>query len=320
MIAILFAAALALPTDPSLESQISQACKAPTSTVPEVTGVRVADELAETADLPRLRVTHVATGAWMNVYYEPRGEAAARSRAAGFGGQLALLERELGDNRTDAHWDDVVLTRQRDYAPPRGDHIATRWIIATTDEGELAPGTEEMILSVMPHEQTHEYQTRARARLPRWIAEGHATWIGLKVLSRLDPGLGTAGAVKREADLAAATEPVALGGWGGVRPKREAILRQLSPEDRVRFENDPTFQPNGSFSFNSDDLISDESNSLARYGAAWKIFVGLEERHGASAVHAWVAEVTATDVRMSSADLAASFRSHFNEDLAPLLR
>ena len=176
-----------------------------------------------------------------------------------------------------------------------------------------------MVVSVMPHEQTHEYQTRAGARLPRWVAEGHATWIGLKVLSRIDPALGATKASSAESDLAASTQPLALGGWGGVRPKREAILRQLSPEDRVRFENGGTL-PNGAFSFTSDDLVSDESNSPARYGAAWKIFVGLEERHGAPAVHAWVAEVTATDAGMSPADLAASFRSHFNEDLAPLLR
>lgn len=320
MISILIAAAaLALSDDPSLESRISQACKAPLSTAPEVAGVRVTAEEAEDSDLPRLRVTHIATGAWMNVYYDALGEAAARSRAACFGGQLALLERELEDNRKDAHWDDVVLTGRPDYAAPRGEGVATRWVIHTTDQGQLHRGAEEMIMAVVPHEQTHEYQTRSGAHPPRWVSEGHATWIGLKVLSRIDPEVGAAETLKAENDLAAATQPLALGGWGGVRPKREAILRQLSPEDRVRFENGGAL-PNGAFSFNSDDLVSDESNSPARYGGAWKIFAGLEERHGAPAVQAWVAEVTATDARMSSADLAASFQSHFNEDLAPLLR
>lgn len=320
MISILFASALALSGDPSLEEGISQACKAPLSTAPEVAGVRVTDEDAEDGDLPRLRVSHVATGAWMNVYYDAASEAAARSRAACLGRQLVLLERELADERTDAHWDDVVFTSRSDYAAPRGDDVATRWVINTTDQGQLTPGFEQMIVSTLPHEQTHEYQTRSGARLPRWVAEGHATWIGLKVLSLIDPALGATQATKAESDLASATQPLVLGEWGGLQPKREAILRQLSPEDRVRFENDPTFQPNGAFSFTSDDLISDESNSPARYGAAWKIFVGLEERHGAPAVQAWVAEVTGTDARMSAADLAASFRSRFNEELAPLLR
>jgi len=320
MISIIFAAALALSENPPLDEQVSQACNAPLPAAPEVAGVEVTEAAAEEGDLPKLRVTHVATGAWMNVYYDASSEAAARGRAACFGGQLALLEGEIGDSRTNAHWDDVVFTSRSDYAPPARGAGATRWIIGTTQQGELGQAAQETILSTLPHEQMHAYQTRAGARLPRWVSEGHATWIGLKVLSRLDPVLGAAETSKARTNLAASTQPLALGEWGGVQPKREAILRQLSPEDRVRIENDPTFRPDGAFRFTSDDLISDESNSPARYGGAWKIFVDLEERYGAAAINGWVAEVTSKEGGLRSADAAASVQSRFNEDITPLLR
>lgn len=257
----------------------------------------------------------------MDVYYDgPLAEAAARARAACFAGQIALLERVLGDDRVGVHWDDVVFTSQADYAPPRGEGNPTRWIIRIDGAGALVASEDLMVLSTIPHEQTHKYQARLGSNTPRWFREGHATWVGLKVLSKLDAAVGAAQVSEREANFASATEPLALRDWGGVQPTQEAILRQLSPEDRVKFLNDPTFQANGAFTFGPGDLVSDESNSPARYGGAWRIFTGLEDRHGAASVQAWVASVTATDARVTSAALIASAQERFNEDITPLLQ
>lgn len=304
-----------------LGDTVAEACRAPVGVRPDLPGIVLEDQPATPGDLPAIRVTSSATGAHMLVYHDAISEPAARARAACFGAQLALLEREVGDDRRDAEWDSVVFTTADDYAPPRGDDVVTRWVILTTEQGQLSEAAERLILSTMPHEQMHEYQTRAGAKLPRWFSEGHATWVGLKVLAQLDPARAVAERLKRENDLAASTQPLMLSEWGGLQPRPEAILRQLSPEDRIRFLNDPTFKAGGAFTFGPGDMIGDESNSPARYGAAWKIFLGLEERHGAAAVHAWVSEMTATGTtnRLTSATVAASIQSRFNEDITPLL-
>jgi hypothetical protein len=322
MLHLLLAIGLGSPAAAGGQSDlIGQACRAPAGARPELPGIVLADQLATPGDLPAIQVTSTATGAHMLVYHDAISEPAARARAACFGAQLALLEREVGDDRRDAEWDSVVFANDSAYAPPRGDNVVTRWVILTTEQGQLSDAAERLILSTMPHEQMHEYQTRAGAKLPRWFSKGHATWVGLKVLALLDPSRAVAERLKRENDLAASTQPLMLSEWGGLQPRPEAILRQLSPEDRIRFLNDPTFRAGGAFTFGPRDMIGDESNSLARYGAALKIFVGLEERHGAAAVHAWVSEMTrtGTTTRLTSAAVAASIQSRFNEDITPLL-
>lgn len=308
-------AVAAAQTDP-----LGQACRAPAGARPDLAGIVLSDQPAGPGDLPAIRATSTATGAHMLVYYDAISEAAARARAACLGAQLAFLEPEVGDDRRDAEWDSVVFTADRAYAPPRADNARTRWPIHTTTDGGLDAAAHTLIVHVMPHEQVHEYQTRAGARLPRWFTEGHATWVGLKVEARLDPEAARSEALRQEANLDNAAAPLALAGWGSISVKPEAILRQISPEDRARKLADPSFQPSGPFRFGPDDVISDETNTLARYAGAWKVFVGLEQRHGADAVRAWVAEVTASPERLTPDALVASAQARFGEDIGPLLR
>lgn len=321
MLHLLLALGLGSPAIAAVQADpLEQACRAPAGDRPELAGIVLSDQPAGPGDLPAIRATSTATGAHMLVYYDAISEAAARARAACLGAQLALLEREVGDDRRDAEWDSVVFTADRAYAPPRADAARTRWPVHTSADGGLDDAAHTLVVHVMPHEQVHEYQTRAGARLPRWFAEGHATWVGLKVEARLDPESARAEILKNEADLSGAVPPLDLAGWGGMQVKPEAVLRQLSPEDRARKLADPSFQPSGTFRFGPDDLISDESNTSARYAGAWKVFVGLEQRHGADAVKAWVAEVTASSERLTPAALVASAQARFGEDIAPLLR
>jgi hypothetical protein len=67
---------------------------------------------------------------------------------------------------------------------------------------------------------------------------------------------------------------------GGIQVKPEAIQRQLTPEQKQKMKEDPSYSPPGPFSFGPDDLISDESNSDARYFISLTIFEYLEKELG----------------------------------------
>jgi len=283
-----------------------------------LTGVTVRDEPAAAGDYRALRVT-AANGASLLVYFDPVSEATARHWAACLGAQLPLLRAALDDDRVGAEWASVVFTSNAAYIPPRGRGVRPRWTVPTAADGALTAEGRNRITVVIPHEQVHHYQGRSGSAVPRWFAEGHATWVGLKISDMIDPESAAAERARLRGRIAAATGPLNLPGWGSVRPRREAIMRQLSPEDRVRMEADSTFMPEGTFTFTSADLIGDESNMPARYAAALQVFEGLEARHGAARVRAFAAEVTAGPGRVTEEAMAALVERHFGERLGDLL-
>ncbi|MGB7408925.1 MAG: hypothetical protein WA908_10505 [Pontixanthobacter sp.] len=266
-------------------------------------------------------VLHVETkrGAYMRVYFDAASEQIARARAPCLGMQLNLLQAELGDTRNNAQWNAVVFTSDAKYAPPRGVDHQTRWVMRTDVIDAEVANIETMLLAVIPHEQVHEFQTRIGVGLPRWFSEGHATWAAIRIYNSLRPGLAAEKRDERIAKLEQSVTPVDLSRWTSVRPKREAIMRQVSPEDRARMEQDPDYSPTGSFTFTMDDFEDDESNMEARYGAAMLVFEGLEKRHGAAAVRDWAKAVTASANRVDEVRMAQSVREHFGEDLDVLL-
>lgn len=263
--ALLLSSALFALAPSVVAAQGIPACHASVADIPPHDGVRLEDVAAQAGDLPAIRATHIASGAHMLIYYDAASERAARARSACLGAQLGLLGPALDDDRRDAEWDSVVFTTDPDYAPPRAEGHQARWSIHLPADGALNDAAERFISSTMPHEQTHDFQGRNRARAPRWFVEGHASWVELKVAEQIRPDIAAREIADHNEAAAASTTPLALSAWGGVQPKPEAILRQLSPEDRARMETDPSFQPSGPFRFTSEDLISDESNSSARY-------------------------------------------------------
>lgn len=264
----------------------------------------------------RVSATH---GAYMLIYFDKGSEGVARSHAACLGAQISRLKTELGDDRRDAEWASVVFTQDTKYAPPRGTGIKTRWIVHVDRAGRLPVRLKQLITSVIPHEQVHDFQTRFGSQTPRWFAEGHAQWVGAKVFASIDPVAARADKRKRLADLTASTVPPNLAEWGSIRPRPEAILRQLSPEDRVRVKTDPSYSPSGTFTFTAEDLVGDESNMQTRYAASWSVFDDLEERHGAKAVRTWAVEVTSVPGRVTPEMMARSVQRHFGESLDHLL-
>lgn len=307
--------------DPAaLRTSALDACTSELEIQPGVPGISVEAAPSATGDLARLRIQSVATGSHMYAYYDAPSRGAALSHAACLGAQLALLDIELKTEDRNVAWMDVVFTSDRAYLPPRGEGANIRWIISTDPSGRLNQEARHNITATVPHEQVHQYQARMGATTPRWFAEGHATWVGLKVASTVSPDNGAADAELFLGAARHATLPLELSEWGSVSVKPEAIARQISDEDKARMLTDPSFRPKGPFSFGPDDLISDESNATARYGASSIIFSDLAARHGEAAVAAWVAATTAVAGRVSADQVLSSAKTAFGEDLEPLLR
>ncbi|TLX22839.1 hypothetical protein [Thermomonas fusca] len=321
--ALLIALGLLAPSqngDAAMRVQLREACAAEVGTKPKVDGVEVRlQPPPRDGDLSSLRVSHLRTGAWMTVFYDTVSADVAWARAACLGGQIGLLAEATADNRRGARWFSVAFTSDAGYLPPR-DGSDTRWVVATSPDGRLPEASQRKLLVVIPHEQVHAYQKRAGAQTPRWFHEGHAEWFGRKISQEVAPQVAKEDADRSEAALGASEVPVALKRWGGVRVKREAILRQVSEQDRKRMETDPGYSPAGPFSFGPDDMESDESNTAARYQAAWALFHDLEKAHGTAAVLAWVEAVTRAGETLTSDQIVASANAALGGDMAPRLQ
>lgn len=255
-------------------------------------------------------------GAHMLIYFDEASEEIARNRAACLGSQMNVLRAELEDTRVSPEWDSVVFTSDENYTPPRGGGVTTRWVIGPHATGRIDDG---QVLTLIPHEQVHSFQRRNSAFLPRWISEGHASWTEQRILKQLDETVARQEAARSQKHLRESTAPLDLAAWSSVRPKREAIRRQVSKADQKRMDEDPSFSPEGTFTFTTDDLEGDESNMTARYAGALLVFQGLEQRHGAEAVHAWLRDLTEDAGTRSPEEVADSIQKHFGEDVAVLL-
>lgn len=302
----------------STQADVLAACSSAPGDLPTVAGISITDE-ASTGEMASLRATSEASGAFLRIYYDAGSEAIARARAACLGAQLPMLERETGDDRRGAEWSSVIFTQDAAYTPPRGENMKTRWPVTVLSDGNLSPAGHVMIVSVIPHEQVHAYQTRSGARPPRWLAEGHASWIQSRIVPQLDPQMDQGTREHRARELASVEGPINLAQWGSVRPKREAIMRQVSAEDRARMQADPNFHPTGAFRFGPDDFETDMSDQTANYAAAAAVFNGLEARHGTAAVQAWIAEISHSSGPITLPALVETVQRHFGESLSDLL-
>jgi len=302
----------------SAQADVVAACSSGPGDQPTVAGISVTDD-APDGTMASLRATSEASGAFLRIYYDAGSEAIARARAACLGAQLPMLERETGDDRQGAEWSSVIFTQDAAYIPPRGEGIQARWPVTVLADGNLSPSGHVMIVSVIPHEQVHAYQTRSGARPPRWLGEGHASWVQSRIVPQLDPQMDQGTRTHRAAELAGVDGPINLAQWGSARPRREAIMRQVSAEDRARMQADPNFNPSGAFRFGREDFETDMSDPRAHYAAAAAVFDGLESRHGAEAVQAWMAEISAASGPITLLTLVQSIQQRFGEPLNELL-
>lgn len=325
---LLFAVAAAVQTPattagqptPSYDNDLLLACSAPLGERPERPRLSISDEPQVEGDLKSLRVTVKATGAFMRVFYDPASERIARARAACLGEQIVAVATAVGDDRRNAEWHSAVFTQDRNYVPPRAPGSVARWSIAVAPDGTLTLPGHYTVVSVIPHEQVHAWQQRHGASPPRWVSEGHATWIQRRITPAFDPIVAAKVNRSSERKLTAIKEPLKLETWGSVRPKREATMRQVSPEDRARMQADPNFEPTGTFTYGPDDFESDPAVDAASYPAANAVFEKLAARHGETAVRNWVTSLTASRGEVTSQDVATSIMRRFGENVQSLLR
>jgi hypothetical protein len=317
MIAFGLASVTAPAINQRFVDQAKAACAAPVGQRPRLAGIRIERLAADPGDLPKLRIIDQHSGSWMLAYYDPAGEQAAYARAACLGAQIRLLGDDLGGATAPIHWFSTVFTNDADYvAPP--DQVVNRWKIPVEADGRLGEEAQSMIVLTMPHEQVHRFQTRAGAQVPRWVEEGHAEWISREVRQQLSPAANAADEQRFQNSLEASTQPVALGSWGAMRVKREAIMRQVPPEERRKMEADPAYTASlsgRSFSISPGDVTSDESNLKARYEGSWRLFRDLEASHGQAAVQSWVAELTSHPGKVDSDAAIRSAADVLHEDL-----
>jgi hypothetical protein len=295
--------------------EVASACRLEDGSIGRVSGISVEQMPAEPGDLPSLRVVIGQGEASARIFHDPDLAGVAQAGAACFGGLLALLQPRVPDHRSGFEWASIVLTRDRAYRAP-SDGKVKRWV-QRDFSGRWDRAAVTYLTVVVPHEQVHDSQNAQRGKItPRWFQEGHASWTGLKVTALIRPDFAALERRVHERQAASLKEPH-LGSWGAMTIKKEAIDRQLSPEDRARREKDPTYMPKITFSFGPGDYAEDIENQVQRYGAALAIFDGLERRHGRDAVLMWIRAVMKDPANDRIAPLA---RELLGEDLTRLLR
>lgn len=307
--------------DRGFTRQAQMACIAPIGKRPLIKGIRIENVAAAAGDLPKLRITDTSSGGWLLAYYDPVSEKVAYARAACLGAQLRLLNVELGGAWPRQQWSSVVFTTEQHYAAPASGRIV-RWSIPVESQNALGAKGQSMIALTMPHEQVHYFQGRSGASLPRWVVEGHAEWVSRRIKQRLTPMAAKVDAARYDAALQACRQPVALSEWGSMRFKRDAVMRQMPPEERRKMEADPKYTPSlqgRSFKIDAADMLSDESNVEARYEASWRVFRRLEAAHGEATVRNWMERLTARSGRIDAAEVNRNATAVFHEDVGALL-
>ena len=220
------------------------------------------------------------------VYSKPSDVLIVKNNSAPLILAYRSLAGSIGVDPSSVKWSEVVLTRDENYTPPRDKEEVVRWPVPLTSTGMLESLGREQLFSTIPHEQVHAIQ-KVFGELPRWFSEGMAEWAGLRATKLVAPTLYEKRKKQLDAALELSTTPAALKSWGSVKPKPEAILRQLTPEQKQRMASEPGYFPPGPFTFGPDDFISDESNTLARYAASLRVFEEIERSSSLEAMQTW---------------------------------
>lgn len=286
----------------ALHAQSSIVVTRPRSAPGDILGVRVMD--------PDRRLV-------FRVYFDSTSRAVALKSIPMIAAMYATLSQSVGADPAKVVWAAVAFVRDTAYLPPRNTG-EVRWSVNVEPSGALGARGETDLYLILPHEQVHSLQNSLSEGAPRWFQEGQAEWAGLRVTDRLRPALA---ARKRQEDVAAyAGLPRRLAAWGGVTVKREAILRQMTPEQRARQAVDSTYVPPGPWKFSPSDFVSDESETAARYGAALALFTELERARGSSQLVNWYRRLWDEPRPLTTASLMASIQEHFGLDIRPRLR
>lgn len=306
-----FAFAFDAPADPAIQAL-------PAQPVP-VSELQLMHLPAGAGDLPSISTEDLRSGAVFNVYYDATSaELAERSIPI-----LAAFYREIAAmtaaDPAEVDWDGVVFARNAEDLVLRMGKDETRWKVDVGADGEPTEAGAVAFYALVPHEQVHSTQNITQ-RPPHWFLEGQATWGGAKITDKWNPEIARERRREMAAEVAAADEPLHLAAWGSVQPKFEAMLRQLTPEQRAEVENDPSKMPPGPFIFGPEDLMTDVSNFKTRYGASLALFERIEQEAGHEAMLSWFKAVQQRTDRIDSDAMAELVRLHTGVDITDALQ
>lgn len=267
-------------------------------------------------DLMSVRVFNAARHLTFRVYFDSVSEGVALSSVNVLDDMYAEIARVTGAAPGKVEWSAVAFVANSEYAPPRtGNEV--RWTVVVDPDGTIGVRGEHDLFEVLPHEQVHAVQSSLSLALPRWFSEGQAEWAGLQVTEGWRPALAAA---RRRETSSASLAPHRLGAWGGVIVSRDAILRQMTPEQREHHARDSTWMPPGPYKFGPTDLVSDESDAQGRYGAAASLFADLEKEKGAPALRSWLSTLWREPTKWTTPALVESVKKSLGVDVEPRLR
>jgi hypothetical protein len=278
------------------------------------TALKIAQLRPQADDLPGLRTVDLSTGLVFRIYYDAAVEEVARTSIPTMGIMYREVAHLVAADPGMIDWSAVAFVQDTAYVPPRrGGEV--RWSALVDPSGQLGSVGIVSLYQTLPHEQVHAIQSTLRPGLPRWFSEGMAEWAGLHVTQGRAPSLAEEKRTGLRNAYESRGEPLNLSAWGGVTVNRDAVLRQVTPEQRERMEADPSYSPPGPFRFGPGDMISDEANTLARYGGSLALFEMLEEAVGQERMRAWFRAVWQADSTLNTEKLISLAREHTGVDL-----
>ena len=268
-------------------------------------------------DLPSVRAMDAARGLVFRVYYDSVSRQAALNAVPILADMYAELAQNTGANGAMVEWAAVAFVSDRSYVSPRiGNEV--RWTVTVEPTGAIGRAGERDLYVTIPHEQIHSIQSSLVGKTPRWFSEGQAEWAGLIVTEQQRPVFAVT--ERREKAAAFSGVPRRLSSWGGITISQKAMLRQMTAEQRAHHAQDPTYMPPGPWTLGSADMISDESELSARYGAALALFAGIERAKGRDQLANWFRQLWKEGNPLTTEAITASARAMLQIDLTSTLQ
>lgn len=268
-------------------------------------------------DLPSVRVMDTARALVFRVYYDSVSQKAALSAVPTLADMYAELAQSTGARGGKIEWAAVAFVTDRSYISPRiGSEV--RWPVTVERTGSLGDAGERDLYLTVPHEQVHSIQSSLVGQTPRWFSEGQAEWAGLIVTDHWRPALARSERQQKAEAFGGVSRRLAS--WGGVTVNPQAILRQMTDEQRAHHARDSTYMPPGPWKFGPSDLVSDESQASARYGAALALFASLERAGGRAELEKWFRVLWKDETPLTTEAIVASARATLQTDLTSKLQ
>jgi hypothetical protein len=307
-----------------LLSGFTAACRNQGPNAEVAAAVLSVESFPETAErLGWLRIVDPRTGMVFRIHHDAKAESLARLSVPLLFQMYRDVAHYTAVEPAAVKWFDVAIVGDTlDYRLGSGD--VTVWFVHASTEADFGTAGLVHLYHKVPHEQTHAAQGFPRSDLPRWLIEGHAEWVALRVGASRSPAV----AETRRLELAEARRAAAPGqsllDWRSVvRVRREAFLRHATPEQRERMNRDSTYFPPGPYQFQPGDFEGADLGGpavLAHYADALEFFEELSRQVGESAILRWLRALWSVEPPVTPDALFILARENTGIDIRERLR